>query len=444
MWRSNYRCGVVPVTASVEPSSTRRFEGAFKQVPDDVNQFLKAGNDAFATELNSQPNTKLDTAMRVKTNLVDQRPSSYQDCVAWARLEFQQCFHDSIAQLLHNFPADQVTASGAPFWSGAKRAPTPLQFDSNDATHLEYIRSAADLRAFNYGLKGSDAPEHSTEYIKKALSNVMVPEFKPKEGIKISANEAEEKKRQEEEASSTMVDVDQETSRILKELPSTTSLAGMRLEPCEFEKDDDSHMAFVAACSNLRARNYKIPEADVHQSRLIAGKIIPAIATTTALVAGLITMELFKLLQEKPLEAYKSAFANLAIPIFSITEPQAPKTTVSKIPGGRRKGEEWAWSPWDCIELSDPSLTLKQLVDYFQDEYGLELNMLSYGVSILFSSFANAKKVKKRMPMAITDVIQDVTKAPVPSHKKYLVLEAMLQDEDFEEVELPYVRLKLF
>ena len=55
-----------------------------------------------------------------------------------------------------------------------------------------------------------------------------------------------------------------------------------------------------------------------------------------------------------------------------------------------------------------------------------------------------AKKVKKRMPMAITDVIQDVTKAPVPSHKKYLVLEAMLQDEDFEEVELPYVRLKLF
>merc|ERR1711959_417638 len=79
-----------------------------------------------------------------------------------------------------------------------------------------------------------------------------------------------------------------------------------------------------------------------------------------------------------------------------------------------------------------------------QDEYGLELNMGSYCVSILFSSFANAKKVKKRMPMAITDVIADVTKAPVPSHKKYLVLEAMLQDEDFEEVELPYVRLKLF
>ena len=63
--------------------------------------------------------------------------------------------------------------------------------------------------------------------------------------------------------------------------------------PTEFDKDNDMHMRVVAAVSNLRARNYKIPEADLHTSRGIAGKITPAIATTTALVTGAICLELY-------------------------------------------------------------------------------------------------------------------------------------------------------
>ena len=54
----------------------------------------------------------------------------------------------------------------------------------------------------------------------------------------------------------------------------------LRIYPIEFEKDDDtnSHIDFITAASNLRARLYGINEVSRLKTKGIAGKIIPALA----------------------------------------------------------------------------------------------------------------------------------------------------------------------
>ncbi|CAG8755186.1 14665_t:CDS:2, partial [Dentiscutata heterogama] len=63
-----------------------------------------------------------------------------------------------------------------------------------------------------------------------------------------------------------------------------------------FDKDDIDAIDFVTATSNLRARIFGIEEKTQFQVKAMAGNIIPAIATTNAIVAGMIVMQAFKVL----------------------------------------------------------------------------------------------------------------------------------------------------
>jgi hypothetical protein len=66
----------------------------------------------------------------------------------------------------------------------------------------------------------------------------------------------------------------------------------------EFDKDDEMAMRFVTAASNLRSYVFQIePIQSLYDAKGIAGNIIPAIATTNAIVAGLQVLQAFHILK---------------------------------------------------------------------------------------------------------------------------------------------------
>lgn len=64
----------------------------------------------------------------------------------------QHQFNDRIAQLVHTFPEDAVTSTGALFWSAPKRFPQPIKFDGGDVSHVTLCRAAAILKAQACGI----------------------------------------------------------------------------------------------------------------------------------------------------------------------------------------------------------------------------------------------------------------------------------------------------
>ncbi|TFY80751.1 hypothetical protein EWM64_g3261 [Hericium alpestre] len=397
--------------------SRQEFDNLFVKPAQSVNSYLT--DPSFLENTMKYSGQHKEQIEQIVSYLVTNKPITFEECIVWARLQFEEKYNNAIRQLLFSLPKDATTSTGQPFWSGPKRAPEPLTFDSNDPTHLGYIIAAANLHAFNYGLRGETDPA----VFRKVADSVLVPEFTPKSGVKVQISDTDPTESNPDPT---------DPMELVKQLPPPSSLAGYRLNPVEFEKDDDSnhHIDFITAASNLRAMNYSINPADRHTTKQIAGKIIPAIATTTSLVVGLVCLELYKIIDGKnKLENYKNGFVNLALPFFGFSEP---------IAAAKNKYGTTEWTLWDRFVFSnDP--TLKDIVDHFSKVHKLEVTMVSQGVSMLWSSFLGKKKSEERLPMKFSQLVEYISKKPVAPHVTQFIVEVMVMDEEGEDVEVPFL-----
>ena len=137
------------------------------------------------------------------------------------------------------------------------------------------------------------------------------------------------------------------------------------INPAEFEKDDDTnfHIDFIHAAANLRARNYRLEECDKFKSKMIAGKIVPAIATTTSTIVGSVCIELVKYIQGfKKLSDFRNTYMNIAINQYVQNEPGEAKKNkdveMDPIMLMPVRAVPPDWTIWDTIVIKG-SKTLK-------------------------------------------------------------------------------------
>jgi ubiquitin-activating enzyme E1 len=277
--------------------------------------------------------------------VANENENSFDKCISDAFVLFHKMFRDKVVSLITSYPENSLDSQGRPFWSGTKRFPRAVEtFDINDPNHIGFLISTANLLAVNRGLRTSDDPvptdhqwrskDYFTQRIKTMLAPPLVVESvdmsgggEEEEEKRKSLMTAEQKVQEEEEKDAKLLKEFSDSLDELEKIGAKLSVGSARkIESAEFEKDQDwnFHIDFVTAASNLRAWNYRLKQAPRHQVKMIAGKIIPALATTTAAVCGLVMVEMLKIVQDKPLETFKDSSNSLGINGYFFSEPLLP------------------------------------------------------------------------------------------------------------------------
>lgn len=402
------------------------FEGLLEKTPAEVNAYLSNPVEYTTSMANAGDAQARDNLERVLECLDKEKCETFQDCITWARLKFEDYFSNRVKQLIFTFPEDAATSTGAPFWSAPKRFPHPLQFSSADPSHLHFVMAASILRAETFGIPIPDWT-NNPKMLAEAVDKVMVPDFLPKKDAKILTDEkATTLSTASVDDAAVINDLIIKLEQCRKNLPS-----GFRLKPIQFEKDDDTnyHMDMIAGLANMRARNYSIPEVDKLKAKFIAGRIIPAIATSTAMATGLVCLELYKVLDGgHKLEDYRNTFANLALPLFSMAEPVPPKVI---------KHRDMSWTVWDRWILKD-NPTLRELIQWLKDK-GLNAYSISCGSCLLFNSMF--PRHKERMDKKVVDLAREVAKVELPPYRRHLDVVVACEDDEDNDIDIPLISI---
>lgn len=218
---------------------------------------------------------------------VRNHPDKPVHCIAWAKeLLFKKVFGGEETDLVDNSEAapasdgaDEAHAAGAPA-PAAKLEMQPGETARAFAARVFDTVFAADVRRL---LSMSTLWKERTPPVPLDFA-ALVPDL---DGLDVGSPEEDQ----------VAWSVAQSAAAFVGALVRAFETRGLKAGELAFDKDDAECLDFVAAASNLRSAIFGIPLQSRFHIKEIAGNIIPAIATTNAIIAGYIALEALKVLK---------------------------------------------------------------------------------------------------------------------------------------------------
>ena len=360
----------------IEFAKQKLFAEHYEFAPTQFEIFRKSAPDFFEQLGEMSTDGERLTALRSVSKIIELQQAGALDFNACIRAAFERLVDDFRSSILDVIAqGDGLATPEKPFWTGTKRRPNPVEWSGDcgaasgaAALPMEYLYAASNLFAHVYGIE----PMRNRKAFEAAVAAAGLEQ--PVHEARDRPAEAEEGAGADEEKEEAVDE--EELERLQGALYGVDGSTLKPVFPHDFEKDDDDnfHIDFLTIATNMRAWNYNIKQTPRHAVKVTAGRIIPALATTTAMVCGLVDIEFCKLvmgLENLGVDKFLCSNINLAtgsnaFNLFAPTAPVPIKTSV---------GSVGSFTSWDKIEMRGVS-SVGELVQALEARYGIVVEAL--------------------------------------------------------------------